>query len=174
MGSGRQSYTRYNSVCTEGLVRHLNFRSPFTAVPYDSALHQSSVLNDRMSSPVSASVAASATPNTASALRIVIQGVTKKGRAFRPSDWAERLCGIMCTFGGDQQMRYSPYVRPVMLDGVRCVIVEPSLIEVEPRAYRFLLDFASDNELVVIDPSVAGSDDFCPVPGSALEKLVSP
>ena len=131
-----------------------------------SALRPPSVLNDRMSSPVPDS--------TGSTHRIVIQGVTKKGRAFRPSDWAERLCGIMCTFGGDQQMRYSPYVRPVMLDGVRCVIVEPSLIEVEPRAYRFLLDFASDNELVVIDPSVANSDDFCPVPGGALEKLVSP
>ena len=54
--------------------------------------------------------------------RIVIQGVTSNGRAFRPSDWAERLCGIMSTFGGDHQMRYSPHVRPVMMDGVRCVV----------------------------------------------------
>lgn len=80
----------------------------------------------------------------------------------------------MSTFGGDQQMRYSPYVRPVMLDGVRCVVVEPSLIEVEPRAYRFLLDFAGDNELVVIDPTIIDGDDFCPVPGNALEKLATP
>ena len=123
-----------------------------------------------MSSPVSAGVA----PDTKTTPRIVIQGVTKNGRAFRPSDWAERLCGIMSTFGGDQQMRYSPYVRPVMLDGVRCVVVEPSLIEVEPRAYRFLLDFAGDNELVVIDPTIIDGDDFCPVPGNALEKLATP
>lgn len=123
-----------------------------------------------MSSPVSAGVA----PDTKTRQRIVIQGVTKNGRAFRPSDWAERLCGILSTFGGDQQMRYSPYVRPVMVDGVRCVIVELSLIEVEPRAYRFLLDFAGDNELVVIDPSITDGDDFCKVPGSALEKLATP
>jgi len=97
--------------------------------------------------------------------------VTLSGRAFRPSDWAERLCGIMSTFGGDQQMRYSPYVRPMMLDGVRCVLVEPSLREVEPRAYRFLLDFASDNELVVIDPTAPMADDYCPVPGNALDAL---
>lgn len=122
-----------------------------------------------MSSPASADVA----PASKTTPRIVIQGVTKNGRAFRPSDWAERLCGIMCTFGGDQQMRYSPYVRPVMVDGVRCVVVEPSLIEVEPRAYRFLLDFADDNELVVIDPTITDGDDFCPVPGNALEKLVT-
>jgi hypothetical protein len=102
---------------------------------------------------------------------IIIQGITVKGRAFRPSDWAERLCGIMSTFGGDQHMRYSPHVRPLMLDGVRCVLVEPSLQSSEPRAYRFLLDFARDNELIVIDPSAPLPDDICPVPGNALERL---
>lgn len=139
-------------------------------MPYDSALRQTPFDGEPMSSPVSAGVVS----DTKTTQRIVIQGVTKNGRAFRPSDWAERLCGIMSTFGGDQQMRYSPYVRPVMLDGVRCVVVEPSLIEVEPRAYRFLLDFAGDNELVVIDPTITDGDDFCPVPGNALEKLATP
>ncbi len=103
--------------------------------------------------------------------RIIIEGVTINGRAFRPSDWAERLCGIMSSFGHDQQMRYSRYVRPVLLDGVRCVVVEPSLIDIEPRAYRFLLDFAKDNELVVMDPTAPSTGDYCPVPGNALEKL---
>ncbi len=102
---------------------------------------------------------------------IIIQGVTLKGRAFRPSDWSERLCGIMVTFGGDRHTRYSPYVRPSMLDGVRCVVVEPALAEVEPRAYRFLLDFAKDNELTVIDPSAEAPADFCPIPGGALDKI---
>jgi hypothetical protein len=116
------------------------------------------------------------TATVAAPIRIVIQGITTGGKAFRPSDWAERLCGVMSTFGGDQQMRYSPYVRPVMLDGVRCVVVEPSLVNTEPRAYRFLLDFAKDNELVVIDPNQAVhpvADDFCPIPGSALDLLAS-
>lgn len=103
--------------------------------------------------------------------RIVIQGVMLNGRAFRPSDWAERLCGVMSTFGGDQQMRYSPHVRPMMLDGVRCVVVETSLQQTAPRAYRFLLDFASDNELVVIDPTVPTNGDYCPLPESALAML---
>jgi len=116
------------------------------------------------------------TAAAAAPIRIVIQGITTGGKAFRPSDWAERLCGVMSTFGGDQQMRYSPFVRPVMLDGVRCVVVEPSLVTTEPRAYRFLLDFAKDNDLVVIDPieavhPVAG--DFCPIPGGALDLLAS-
>lgn len=102
---------------------------------------------------------------------LIIQGITQSGRAFRPSDWAERLCGVLSTFGGDQQMRYSPYVRPLMLDGVRCVMVEPSLADIEPRAYRFLMEFARDNELVIIDPQQQPAEDYCPVPGNALEKL---
>ena len=117
------------------------------------------------------STPASAAPIAQPAHRIVIQGVTTQGRAFRPGDWAERLCGIMSTFGRDQQMRYSPHVRPMMLDGVRCVVVDPALKQIEPRAYRFLLDFAEDNELVVIDPNTPIADDYCPVPGSVLDRL---
>jgi hypothetical protein len=104
---------------------------------------------------------------------IIIQGVTTNGRAFRPSDWAERLCGIMSTFERDQQMRYSSSVRPIMLDGVRCVLVECGLAESEPRAYRFLLDFAKDNELNVIDPTAPLPEDVCPVPGQSLDELVA-
>lgn len=98
---------------------------------------------------------------------IIIQGITLSGRAFRPSDWAERLCGVLSTFGGDRQMRYSSFVHPVLMDGVRCVRVEAELKRIEPRAYRFLLDFAADNELVVIDPTLpAGDGAYCPVPGA--------
>ena len=114
----------------------------------------------------------SPTPSGVSSARIIIQGITQNGRAFRPSDWAERLCGIMCAFGGDQQLRYSPYVRPLLLDGVRCVLVDPALAKVEPRAFRFLLDFASDNGLVVIDPEAPTEDAFCPLPDNPREKLV--
>ena len=84
---------------------------------------------------------------------VIIKGVTRAGQAFRPSDWAERLCGVMSSFGNDQQMRYSPYVRPTFLDGVRCVFVRSELKSVESRAWRFLFDFANDNELVILEPA---------------------
>lgn len=78
----------------------------------------------------------------------------------------------MCAFGGDQQLRYSPYVRPVLLDGVRCVVVDPGLAQVEPRALRFLLEFARDNDLIVIDPLAPNEGEFCPLPDNPIEKLV--
>lgn len=80
-------------------------------------------------------------------IELVIMGITQAGQVFRPSDWAERLCGIMSAFGGDHRMQYSPYVYPISAAGMRCVVVDLRLEGREPVAYRFLLSFAKDNEL---------------------------
>jgi hypothetical protein len=78
---------------------------------------------------------------------IVIQGVTESGHPFRPSDWAERLCGMMSVFSEDRHLSYSPYLKPIIAAGVRCVVVDIKLEEIDPPAFRFLLEFAKDNEL---------------------------
>ncbi len=91
----------------------------------------------------------------AAIVEFLIQGVTLDGKPFRPSDWAERLCGVMSAFGGDHRMQYSPYVHPVTAAGVRCVVVDVRLEEIEPMAYRFLLGFAKENELKTRDGRVA-------------------
>ena len=88
-------------------------------------------------------------------VEFVIRGETLDGKPFRPSDWAERLCGVMAAFGGDHRMQYSPYVHPINAAGVRCVVVDMRLEEIEPMAYRFLLSFAKDNELQTREGRVA-------------------
>lgn len=84
-----------------------------------------------------------------------IQGLTQDGKQFRPSDWAERLCGVMACFcpdgGPNAHLQYSPYVRPTMLGGVKSVVVNEELREVQPMAYHFVLNFAKDNNLQVVD-----------------------
>ena len=85
-----------------------------------------------------------------------ILGLTRAGRAFRPSDWAERLAGVMSGFrppavGAQQHLTYSPYVMPGVRDGVRCVRVDARIHGIEPLAYGFLVGFARDNDLQVID-----------------------
>ena len=79
----------------------------------------------------------------------VIKGVTLGGKPFRPSDWAERLCGVMSAFGSGGRMQYSPYVFPITSAGVKCVVVDVRLKDVEPMAYSFLMNFVKDNELQV-------------------------
>ena len=83
------------------------------------------------------------------ALEIVILGTTLEGRQFRPSDWAERLCGMMSVFGEDRHLSYSPYLKPMLSAGVRCVLIDRELEHIDPAAYSFLLGFASDNELTL-------------------------
>ena len=46
-------------------------------------------------------------------VEFAIRDVTLDGKPFRPSDWSERLCGVMAAFGNDHRMRYSPFAHPV-------------------------------------------------------------
>ena len=80
---------------------------------------------------------------------LVIKGITLGGQQFRPSDWSDRLCGVMSAFGADEQLRYSPLVTPALRDGLRCVIVKRELAELEPRLFKFFLSFAVDNDLQI-------------------------
>src|SRR5690349_15300816 len=66
------------------------------------------------------------------AKEIFIQGITKDGRTSRPSDWAERLAGVMCSFrpGGaypGSHLSYSPWCIPTTINGVKCVVVNRAL-----------------------------------------------
>jgi hypothetical protein len=91
---------------------------------------------------------------SSTAREVFIQGITRDGRTFRPSDWAERLAGVMSSFrpGGAQpgsHLNYSPWCIPTVIDGVKCVIVNRELRDYEPMAWDFVLNFAQDNELTV-------------------------
>ena len=92
-----------------------------------------------------------------------ILGMTNAGKQFRPSDWAERLCGAMSCFrpeeGRNAYLKYSPYVRPTMVNGLKAVVVSRALQDLEPLAYHFVVDFAKDNDLQVVDAC------FVPLPG---------
>jgi hypothetical protein len=103
----------------------------------------------------------------------LIVGVTSSGKAFRPSDWSERLAGVMACFqppgsgggggGGGvggvvlssttpsasiaTPLQCSPYAVPGRHQDQTCVRVDPAIATVEPLALSFLLNFARDNDL---------------------------
>ena len=88
---------------------------------------------------------------------VFIQGITHDGKTFRPSDWAERLAGVMAQFrpggagGLGGHIAYSPWCVPTTLDGAKCVVVNRALRDHEPMAWDFVMGFARDNELQVIE-----------------------
>ena len=82
-------------------------------------------------------------------VEVLIVGVTTNGEIFRPSDWAERLCGCMSLFGDDQRVSYSPCLKPIIASGIKCVVVDRRLEQMSPEAFQFLMTFCRDNELQV-------------------------
>ncbi len=79
--------------------------------------------------------------------RLILKGITSKGSKFRPSDWAERLCGNLCTFR-NRRMYYSPLLRPAVIEGIKCVIVDAKLYAEHPAILDDVVHFAKKNDLV--------------------------
>ena len=91
-----------------------------------------------------------------SSKEVFIQGITLDGKTFRPSDWAERLAGVMSPFrpGGvhpGSHLSYSPWCIPTTMGGTKCVVVNRDLRDHEPMAWDFVMNFAKDNKLQVAE-----------------------
>ena len=82
---------------------------------------------------------------------IIIQSNTRAGKPFRPSDWVDRMCSSYASFGEDRKLKYSPYLKPKVMDGVRCLAVDLKLKTVNPEGYAQLMHFAEENQLNVVD-----------------------
>lgn len=81
--------------------------------------------------------------------KVIIRGLTLDGGKFRPSDWAERLCGAVASYGPGRRIIFHPSVRLATLEGVKCVVIDADLEERDEMLFDFLLDFAKDNKLQI-------------------------
>jgi hypothetical protein len=81
---------------------------------------------------------------------LIIEGITIDGVKFRPSDWVDRLCGMLAAFD-NQKMSYSASLRPLIFNNMNCVAVKKSLQEESPNVFKFIMQFATDNSLIVAD-----------------------
>jgi hypothetical protein len=95
--------------------------------------------------------------------KLIIEGITEDGKTFRPSDWIERLCGSVSSFGADRRSKHPPrdhgyrgperrlshvnFLHPQIIDGIKCLVVDLVLCEANPAAYQFLMDFVTANRL---------------------------
>lgn len=81
--------------------------------------------------------------------KLVIRSVTEEGCRFRPSDWIERISTTMASFGKDHRLHYSNAVRPSMVEGEKCLVVENSLKETNPAAFDYIMQFVRANRLQI-------------------------
>ena len=83
--------------------------------------------------------------------QLIIQGVSVDNKRFRPSDWVERISASMAVFGPDNKLRYSNYVQPCVIDGLKCMVVAENLSTKNPPAYDFIMGFANANNLRICE-----------------------
>lgn len=79
----------------------------------------------------------------------VILGLTLDGKTFAVPDWAEHLCNSLARTGEDGRKTHSSYIRPVISDGVKCVVVRASLQGADAQAFDMLKRYVAENHLKV-------------------------
>lgn len=94
--------------------------------------------------------AISSIPMNKAAGKVILKGLTKDGKKFRPSDWAERLTGAVASFGRGRRIIFHPKVKMATVEGVTCVFVDADLEQEDPMLFGFLLNFAEGNNLQIV------------------------
>ena len=81
--------------------------------------------------------------------KVILHGLTQDGRKFRPSDWAERLCGAVASYDKNRRITFHPCVTLASINGIKCVVVETSLEQDDEMLFEFLIEFATENKLKI-------------------------
>lgn len=86
-----------------------------------------------------------------------IFGKTANKKKFRPSDWAERFCGVLSSYrpetesfnkSNPRNLGYSPFVCPLNYKGEKVVFISREIEKIEPLAWKFITSFIDDNKLI--------------------------
>jgi uncharacterized protein DUF3579 len=78
---------------------------------------------------------------------LVISGVQENGKKFRPGDWVDRISSALGRLDQLKRFHFSPSVQPCMIQGEKCLVVARDLEQLDPVAYRYVMDFAQANQL---------------------------
>jgi Protein of unknown function (DUF3579) len=89
---------------------------------------------------------------------IIIEGLTREGKPFRPSDWVDRTCSTYARFGTDKKLIYSPFLKPIVKNGTRSLEVNLQLKTNNPEGFEQLIQFANENNLNILDASGTAID----------------
>ena len=80
---------------------------------------------------------------------IVVVGVSPEGKVFRPTNWPERIAGLLSTFEG-HRIHYSPLLRPGQTkEGFGCIIMSTELLHHNKALYDYVISFSKENNLTL-------------------------
>ncbi len=79
----------------------------------------------------------------------VVQGMTMEGEVFQPQDWAEQLCAEIEKAGKGGLPLVPTYLYPVVVGGVRSLVVLSVLKDADSRAFEMITHYIIEHHLVV-------------------------
>jgi len=80
--------------------------------------------------------------------KLVIESIKEDGKRFRPSDWIERISATLGTFGPDHRLHYAESVKPAIVNGEKCLVVDQNALEEkDPATFDYIMQFAKSNQL---------------------------
>lgn len=81
---------------------------------------------------------------------LVILGKTEGGGRFRPSDWCDRLYGVLRALDEEDAEACADFVHLVNYEGNKAVMVDRQLEEANEQLFKFFSRFAADNNLMTV------------------------
>ena len=81
---------------------------------------------------------------------LVILGKTEAGGRFRPSDWCDRLHGVLRALGEEEAAAFADMVRLVNYEGNKAVWIDRRLRDANEQLFNFFSRFAADNQLQTV------------------------
>ena len=81
---------------------------------------------------------------------LIINGTTNDGAKFRPSDWCERLYGVLRALDEEEEQACRDLIHQVRSKTGKHIIISTELEQVNEKAYNFFIKFAKTNNLNTI------------------------
>jgi len=81
----------------------------------------------------------------------IIVGTHHDDKAFRPSDWAGRICELDCVVQPSGIVQYSEDLRPIRYNGHAAVYVDSDLRAGRTKVWEEVMAFAKLHQLKVVE-----------------------
>jgi hypothetical protein len=81
----------------------------------------------------------------------IIVGTHHNDKAFRPSDWAGRICELGCVVQKSGIVQYSEDLRPIRYNGHAAVYVDSDLKAERTKVWEEVMAFAKLHQLKVVE-----------------------
>ena len=81
----------------------------------------------------------------------IIVGTNQEDKAFRPSDWAGRICELDSEVQQSGIIKYSEDLRPIRYNGHAAVYVDSDLRDDRTKVWEEVMAFANLHQLKVVE-----------------------